>query len=338
MSLLIAILVIGLIIFLHEFGHFITAKIFKMPVVDFSIGMGPEVFSVETQETTYSIRAFPVGGHVNIDGMEIDKEVENGFNSKPAWQRFIVIIAGIVMNFLTAIVILFATFKIYGTYENNQMAMIGDVAKNSPNISILQKGDLIKEIDGIKIENWNEIAEKLNKKFESNKVDLIIDRNGTEKELKANLIYDEETNRSFLGIQSSIIKRELGIFESLQKSLESFFSIFKDIFVGLGQLFTGKISKDDISGPIGVIKIIGNSAQMGVVNLAFMIAILSINIGCLNLVPIPALDGGRILFIILEMLGIKVNKRTEENIHRVGMLALMVLIIAVSFNDILKIF
>ena len=139
MEILIAILVLGIIIFIHELGHFLTAKFFKMPVSEFSIGMGPQVYSYDTVKTTYSFRAIPIGGYVNIEGMEVDSKVEDGFNSKPAYARFIVLIAGVFMNFLLAFIIMFSSIYSNGKYIPSEKPIIGDIFKEAKAYEYLQK-------------------------------------------------------------------------------------------------------------------------------------------------------------------------------------------------------
>ena len=151
MSIIIAVVMLGIIIFVHELGHFMTAKFFKMPVSEFAIGMGPQLFSVETEKTMYSFRIIPIGGYVNIEGMEVDSKVENGFNTKPAYQRFIVLFAGVFMNFLMAFILLFALAKSNGKIEYNKEAIIGGLAKGGANEQILKVDDKILELDGKKI-------------------------------------------------------------------------------------------------------------------------------------------------------------------------------------------
>lgn len=192
MNILIALLVIGIIVFLHELGHFLAAKTFKIPVSDFAVGMGPELISIQGEETNYALRLLPIGGYVNIEGMDYDSKLENGFNMKPAWQKFIVLIAGIFMNFLTALVILFFSFKMTGAEEPLDKAIIGQIAKDSPSYSILHQGDKILEIEGIKIESWQDISKNLNKRFKNDEVNIKLLRNDKEEVLKAKTIYNEK--------------------------------------------------------------------------------------------------------------------------------------------------
>lgn len=338
MNILIALLVIGIIVFLHELGHFLAAKTFKIPVSDFAVGMGPELISIQGEETNYALRLLPIGGYVNIEGMEYDSKLENGFNMKPAWQKFIVLIAGIFMNFLTALVILFFSFKMTGAEEPLDKAIIGQIAKDSPSYSILHQGDKILEIEGIRIESWQDISKNLNKKFKNDEVNIKLLRNDKEEVLKAKTIYNEKEKRSLLGITPTYIHRDLNLRESFILASKTFIKIFKDMFTGFKMLFSGKVSKDEIAGPIGLIQIVGQTSQYGFYALALMVAVLSINIGFINLIPIPALDGGRIIFVILESIGVKVNKKFEDYIHRIGMVLLFSFIFIVSINDILKFF
>lgn len=338
MSILIAVIVLGIIIFLHELGHFFTAKFFKIPVSEFSVGMGPQVFSAETGKTMYSFRAIPIGGYVNIEGMEIGSEVENGFNKKPAYQRFIVLFAGVFMNFLTAFIILFLTMKLAGRLEYESGTYVGTVAEKSINYGILLENDKILEIDGEKIEKWIDIPQKIESLNGKIEIDVKVEREKEEKLLKLKLMKDEVNDRYVLGINPVVRHIKTSATESLKYAALTFKNIFKDTLVGFTHLFGGKVSLKEVSGPVGIFKVIGEMSQFGFVAISSLIVILSINIGILNLLPIPALDGGRILFVLFEILGFKVNKKWEEKLHKGGMMLLLFFIIVISLNDIWKLF
>lgn len=343
MVFLIAILMLGLIIFVHELGHFMTAKFFGIPVSEFSIGMGPQVCSMETKKTMYSFRAIPIGGYVNIEGMELDSTIENGFNTKPAYQRIIVLAAGVIMNFLTAFLVLVVAFKLSGKIEYNKNPIIGTIAKESFNKNILKEKDKILEIDGKKILTWQDISKNINlldsdKKLKEKDVKVKIERNNEEKELSLKLQRNKDNGKLMMGI-TPIFKKELLTFsESLTYSAQTFKNMFVGTFQGFVVLFTGKANLKEVTGPVGIFKVVGEMAKFGWFSLASLAAIISVNIGMLNLLPIPALDGGRIVFVLLELVGIKLNKKWEEKIHRAGMILLMILIIGISANDIFKIF
>ncbi|EFE85633.1 M50 family metallopeptidase [Fusobacterium periodonticum] len=338
MTFLIAVAMLGLIIFVHELGHFLTAKFFKMPVSEFSIGMGPQVFSLDTKETTYSFRAIPIGGYVNIEGMEVGSQVENGFNSKPAYQRFIVLFAGVFMNFLTAFLIIFSIAQMTGKIEFEDKAIIGALVKGGANEQVLKVDDKILELDGKKIALWADIPEVTKEALDKEEISALIERDGKEEKLILKLTKDEENNRAVLGISPKSKKTNLSFAESLNFAKNSFISILKDTVGGLFTLFSGKADLKEISGPVGILKVVGEVSKFGWTSIASLAVILSINIGVLNLLPIPALDGGRIIFVLLELFRIKVNKKWEEKLHKFGMVVLLFFILLISVNDVWKLF
>ena len=338
MTFLIAVVMLGLIIFVHELGHFLTAKLFKMPVSEFSIGMGPQVFSVDTKNTAYSFRAIPIGGYVNIEGMEIGSEVENGFSSKPAYQRFVVLFAGVFMNFLMAFILLFAIAKINGRIEYDTNAIIGGLVKGGANEQILKVDDKILELDGKKINVWTDISKITKASQNKEEISALIERNGKEENITLKLTKDEENNRVVLGISPKYKKIDLSTTESLDFAKNSFNSIFTDTIKGFFTLFSGKASLKEISGPVGIFKVVGEVSKFGWVSIISLCVVLSINIGVLNLLPIPALDGGRIIFVFLELFGIKINKKWEEKLYKSGMILLLFFILMISVNDVWKLF
>lgn len=338
MTFLIAVAMLGLIIFVHELGHFLTAKFFKMPVSEFSIGMGPQVFSLDTKETTYSFRAIPIGGYVNIEGMEVGSQVENGFNSKPAYQRFIVLFAGVFMNFLTAFLIIFSIAQMSGRMEYEEKAIIGALVKGGANEQILKVDDKILELDGKKINLWVDIPEVTKEAIDKEEIPALIERDGKEQKLVLKLTKDEENKRVVLGISPKSKKTNLSFTESLVFAKNSFVSILKDTVGGLFTLFSGKANLKEISGPVGILKVVGEVSKFGWTSIASLAVILSINIGVLNLLPIPALDGGRIIFVLLEIFRIRINKKWEENLHKFGMVMLLFFILVISVNDVWKLF
>ena len=338
MTFLIAVAMLGLIIFVHELGHFLTAKFFKMPVSEFSIGMGPQVFSLDTKETTYSFRAIPIGGYVNIEGMEVGSQVENGFNSKPAYQRLIVLFAGVFMNFLTAFLIIFSIAQMTGKIEFEDKAIIGALVKGGANEKVLKVDDKILELDGKKIALWADIPEVTKEALDKEEISALIERDGKEEKLILKLTKDEENNRAVLGISPKSKKTNLSFAESLNFAKNSFISILKDTVGGLFTLFSGKADLKEISGPVGILKVVGEVSKFGWTSIASLAVILSINIGVLNLLPIPALDGGRIIFVLLELFRIRVNKKWEEKLHKFGMVVLLFFILLISVNDVWKLF
>ncbi|RUA08280.1 MAG: RIP metalloprotease RseP [Fusobacteria bacterium] len=337
MNIIITLLILGIIIMVHELGHFLTAKYFKMPVEEFSLGMGPILFSHEGENTKYSIRAIPVGGFVNIQGMEVDSVVKDGFNTKTPFQRFVVLVAGVVMNFLLAYIIIFGSLIYSGKAIQNDNPVIGNVIESSKSFGDLMAGDEILEIDGHQIEKWEDIS-RVNDEIDSTSMKFLLKRNGKEIEKNIELTYDEGRKDYYIGILPEYTIEKYGFLDAVSESWKAYKNLFKMILTGFKQLITGEVSAKEISGPVGMVKIVGDASQGGMGILFWLTALLSINIGFFNLLPFPALDGGRIIFVILEVLGVKINKKFEERFHQVGMIILFGLIILITFNDILNIF
>ncbi|WP_337742822.1 M50 family metallopeptidase [Fusobacterium gonidiaformans] len=333
MTVLIAIVVLGIIILVHELGHFATAKLFHMPVSEFSIGMGPQVYSYETSKTMYSFRAIPLGGYVNIEGMEIDSEVEGGFASKPAYQRLIVLVAGVCMNFLFAMTLLTALYFHLGNAEYSKEPIVGAVIEESPAVQYLQAEDRIVQIEGVSILTWEDIGKNIQNK---EKIEVLVERGEEEKSFQIPLIQKE--NRSFLGVYPKIIKSSYSFGQSFLKANSSFINIISDMGKGLWKMVRGEISVKEISGPIGILQVVGEASKQGIVSVLWLSVFLSINVGLLNLLPLPALDGGRILFVLLEMLHIPFSKKIEENIHKIGLFLFLILIFFISIQDVLHLF
>ena len=340
MDILIALLLLGVIIFIHELGHFLAARFFKMPISEFAIGMGPELYSYYTGKTLYSLRVIPIGGFVNIDGMEVGSEVENGFNSKSPFARFIVLFAGVFMNFLLALLVIIGITFSSGKAELNPNPIIGSVIKTSEASKILKSKDIILEIDGIKTESWEEVSKVIAEESKTKKIlDVTVKRDGKDLNLLVPLTKIDKDKPLIMGIVPDYIHKRYGFIEGMKASYEVYINIFKDTFKGLKMLFSGDVAAKEISGPIGIIKVVGDASRSGTSGiLPWLLIILSINVGIFNLLPFPALDGGRIIFVILELMGIKVNKKLEEKIHMIGMIILFAVIIFATGNDILKIF
>ena len=348
MSIILAIIILGIIIFLHELGHFMTAKYYKMPVLEFAIGMGPKLFTKRIGETDYSIRMLPLGGFVNIAGMQPEEnpedEVPGGFYTKPAFSRFVVLIAGVMMNFLTSIIAIFILISMTGVIPTKYTEpIVGIVQENSRAKDFLQTGDRITEINGAKISNWKDLQQEIlkingtEKKYNDEDISIKVSRNGKEVSDNVKLTYSKDAESYILGIQ--VQSPKLSFLKRIEISVYSFVEYFKMMLQGLKMLITGKVSAKEITGPVGLPKFVGEAYKTGGgLALINIFIVLSINIGLMNLLPIPALDGGRLLFVIPEFVGVKVNKKIEEKIHMVGMMLLLILMAFIIFNDVTKYF
>ena len=396
MGIIFTIIILGIIVFIHELGHFATAKYFGMPVTEFAIGMGPRIFSVKKKETVYSIRILPLGGFVNIEGMQPEKfdleafkkermdeiieklkdeinsenneikdeqfisEVEkrldaavkqelkrqeniqkNGFFTKSPFSRFIVLIAGVVMNFISALVALYIMLSIAGVMPPQySQAIVGEIEQNSKANGKLKVNDKILTINGKNIANWSEMTKKIgeiSQNYKNEDVILKVLRDNKEITENVKLAYNEKTRSNILGIHLLSQKSTFG--ERIKISFIMFGDYFKLTLDGVKMLVTGKVAMKEMTGPVGLPKVIGEAyGQGGLFAMLGVFILISINIGIMNLLPIPALDGGRLIFIIPEFFGIKINKKIEEKIHLIGMIFLLVLMTIIVFFDVTKYF
>ena len=290
----------------------------------------------------------PLGGFVNIAGMQPEENPENeipgGFYTKPAFSRFVVLIAGVMMNFLTALMAIFILISITGVVPSKYIEpVIGTIQESSRAKSFLQSGDRVTEINGVKVSNWNDLQEEIlkvngtEKKYNDEDISVKISRNGKEISGNVKLTYNKDAESYILGIQAQ--QSKVSLLKKMEISVYSFAEYFKMMVQGLKMLITGKVSAREITGPVGLPKFVGEAYKSGGgLALINIFIILSINIGLMNLLPIPALDGGRLLFVIPEFVGIKVNKKIEEKIHVIGMIFLLVLMLVIVFFDVTKYF
>ncbi|MGL6100615.1 MAG: site-2 protease family protein, partial [Fusobacteriaceae bacterium] len=234
-------------------------------------------------------------------------------------------------------IIIFTMLIFNGKGTQNEKPVIGDILKNVRAEKVLQKNDLILAINGKKLEKWQDISETLNsinQKLDVSSVNILLQRDGEEKNIETELTYDEQNKRFYLGITPEIKIEKYSLKEIFPDSGKVFGRVFGQTFTGFKQLFSGKVKKDEISGPLGIIKVVGDASRGGFEVLLWLTVMLSINVGIFNLLPFPALDGGRIIFVLLELVGIKVNKKLEEKVHMAGMMILIGFIVYITGNDI----
>ena len=345
MTIIIFILILGAIIFVHEFGHFIFAKANGVYVYEFALGMGPKLISKKTKETTYSLRLIPIGGFCQLAGedTEIDKNnkvpKDRTLQAKSAWQRFLIMFFGAGFNFLFAILVLFFISLIFGS--TSYKPVIYDVEDNMPAYEVgLQKNDVIKSINNHKIYTVDDISLYLTIAPTDKKTKIVVERNNEKLtyKIKPKKVVEDDSERYRYGIGLSSEKK-YGVINAIKYTYHKTGSIFRQMFVTLKYLFTGGIKLNQLSGPVGIYSIVGEQSKNGIASLLYLMAFLSINVGFINLLPLPAFDGGHILFIIIEKIkGSPVKPETENMIHTIGLFLLMALMIYITFNDILKLF
>ena len=344
MTFIIFVLILGAVVLVHEFGHFINAKIFKTYVYEFSIGMGKRLwyFKKKGGETEYSIRLFPIGGFVRLAGEEVDDDKKIPKNrklwAKSFWQRFLIMFAGAGFNFIFAILLLFIGIS-YGSVSTKPI--IGSVSMNYPSYEAgLRDGDTVLSIDNVNVKTWDDMIWELTMKNGKETTFKVKDINANIKEIKVKPIKEvKENEESYVyGISRDTTKYR-GFSHAIDYTVTKTKSLFTVMFKTIGALFTGGVSVKDLSGPVGIYSIVDTQSKAGFESLLYLVAFLSINVGVINLIPFPAFDGGRILFLIIEKIkGKPVDPKIENTIHSIGFFLLLALIIYVTFNDILRLF
>ena len=345
MTLIIFILVLGTIIFVHELGHFIFAKLMGVYVYEFSLGMGPRLFHKKGKETDYCLRLIPIGGFCSMAGEEVDEEdikvpKKRRLQAKKPWQRFLIMFFGPGFNFIFAILLLFFVALFWGRYSYEPI--ISDVNKNYPaQLAGIEKGDEIVSINGKKVKTTDDATIYLT--LADKKKNTIIKVKKENDDIKEYKIKpkkerkDGETSYKY-GITVKGEKK-YGFVNSIKYTVVKTGSLFKQMWITVVKLFTGGVKVNQLSGPVGIYSIVGEQSKSGVSNILYLMAFLSINVGFLNLIPLPAFDGGHILFIIIEKIkGSPVSPKVENMIHTVGLFLLMLLMVYITFNDILRLF
>lgn len=325
-TILSSILVFGMLIFFHELGHFIVAKLSDIKVNEFSLGLGPQLISMKLKETHYSIRLLPFGGYVKMEGEDTDTSDPRAFNNKSALVRLGVILAGPLMNFILAILLL----GIIGFYSGVPTRQVTVTTGEPPEISGIQDNDIIHAIDGRKVGHWEEIVEIISGRH-NEKISVTVIRDGKYIDYDVTTTVEPKTQRGIIGIKSVMQKHS--VLESIKYGYKKTVLILKLILVGIYQVLTGKV-KADVVGPVGLAHIVGEAPKIGVYQVLYIAAVISANLGLFNLFPIPALDGGRGIFLVFELLrGKPVEPEKEGLIHFIGFALLMFLMILILFKD-----
>jgi len=363
-TLILLILILGILIFVHEFGHFITAKKCGAHVYEFALGMGPKIwgFKRKGDPTEYTIRAFPIGGFCAIAG-EVSEEDDNKEKlkksdymcNKKAYQRLLILAAGVVMNFLTGFFLLFITALIWGAsptesivgYMPEECTILDKdgkaVTEECPIYkSGIEIGDKIVKINGTRVNTWDKATLLLNLKHDKNTYTFTIkDKNGNVKDYEIEPLRYKDADgldRITFGIGAKQ-EKEHGLGVSIKYAFQKTGAIINSMGLIIANLFTGKLSLSALSGPIGLYGAVGQAAKTSLETVIYLMAYLSLNLGFINFLPFPAVDGGRILFLIIETIrGKKMNPKVENTVNAIGFALLMLLMLIITVKDFINLF
>ncbi|MDJ0830781.1 MAG: RIP metalloprotease RseP [Desulfobacterales bacterium] len=344
-------IVLGVLIFFHELGHFLVARLFGVGVERFSLGFGPRLFGKKVGITDYRISAIPLGGYVKMVGEEpnakIDpKDIPISFTHKNVFKRILIVAAGPLFNILLAVIIFYILLQISGAMILKPT--IGKVELDSPAFKGgLQKGDLVLAINESPVDSWDDMAALISES-KGSALAIAVEREAEVKQLTVTPqikttknIFGEDVQRFVIGIQSAgdVLEKKLTPLQAVTESFVQTYTIAKLTVLSVVKLIQGSISTKTLGGPIMIAQMAGQQAKEGTANLAFFIALISINLAIINFLPIPVLDGGHLLFFSIEaIIRRPVNLRIREIAQQVGVFILFLLMVYVIYNDIARIF
>ena len=344
-SLLVFILILGVLVTVHEFGHFIVAKKCGVHIYEFSIGMGPLIHKRMGKDgIQYSIRALPIGGYVQMAGEveEDDNKVKKDkfMCNRPWWQRILILCAGVFNNFVLALLLLFFIALIWGAKTMDPI--VSSVEENSPAEKAgMRAGDTILKVNNNKVGTWDVAQIELLMKDDDNTYDIEVKREDGKVEtlrVQPETVTVDKVETKKYGI---MIKQETkyGFLESLKYAFQKFATVYHTMIKTIGGLITGKISIKSLSGPVGIYSVVDDSVKLGLAQVLYLTAFLSINLGFINILPFPAFDGGHVLFVLIELIfRRKVNQKIEGYFHYAGFVLIFLLMIIITIQDIFRLF
>lgn len=335
MMIVYALIFLGLIVIFHELGHFISAKIVGIEVEEFSIGMGPQILKIDGKRTTFSLRALPLGGYVRYFDEFEDSGDPRAFSNASVWKRLIVITSGPLMNFILAVIILSGFFMITG--YNDVMTVIDTVFEDGASYNVLMPDDDIIAIEGEAIEDGYDGVLRFKDIIYSNDKEtynITVNRSGrlTDVEITPNMESDTP-----LGIQFGVTNTKLSLFPATGLAIRETGRILGALADYIRQIFRRGPKVGDLMGPVGIVNEIGRAAKEGMTEVLNLVILITINLGLVNLMPLPALDGGRLIIYLVEAVrGKPIDKEKEGMFHLVGFVLLILLVVVVTFNDIFR--
>lgn len=329
LTVILGILLFLFLIFPHELGHFLMARAVGVKVNEFAFGMGPAIWKKQGKETLYSVRLLPVGGYCAMEGEDKDSDDERAFNKKSPGAKILVLAAGAAMNVLIAVVVMSGIMFATGEATN----VIDKVVKDSPAAAAgIEHGDRIVDAGGKKIGNWYDFHESM--RGQKKPFKLTVERKGERKTFS--VTPKKEKGRYVIGV-SAVVEKNL--FKSVARGAKSTWILTGRMYAGLKDLVTGKVAVKEVTGPVGMIGLVHQTTSRGLTPFFYLLVFISLNLAIFNLLPFPALDGGRIIFVIIRMVtGKAITDRQENMVHGAGMVLLLTLMVFATWNDLVRLF
>lgn len=334
LSILGSLVLLSVLVAIHELGHYLMGRKLGFVILEFAIGMGPVVWKTERNGITYALRALPIGGMCRFYGEDQEVVDNRCFNAQPAWKKILVVAAGPVMNLLFAVLLSIVTLTAYGNFvpEVYEIPETDSPAYRAG----LQPGDIVVAVDGDRIDYYNEMTSRI-LAVKGDSMVLTVDRGDERIDLTVNDIYNEAMGRNYIGITVTAVRQQYGLLPSVGQSFRYVGSVVRETLGFFGTLFRGAAQPGDVAGPVGTIAYISAAVRYGFETVLQFAVLINVSLGVFNLLPIPALDGGRLVFLLIEAVrGKPIDAQKEGMVHFAGLIALFALIIFLTYNDIIN--
>ena len=331
-----ALLLLSVLVMIHELGHYGAGRLLGFTILEYAVGMGPKLVGFKRKGIEYNLRALPLGGMCRFYGEDEGVIDQRCFNAQKAWKRFVVIASGPLMNLVLAFLLAMVLILGWGVADDSTICVAGVTEDSPAQAAGLQAGDQFLALDGQSIGSYETLTDAV-AAADQDHLEVVVLRDGQEVKLVLQNLYNEEKGANHMGVTLAYGMKKVGLLHAIRGSAAVWWRYAGLVYRSLGMLFSGEAGIKDMSGPVGIVQLLGEAQRTGWYTVLSLCTMLSVNLGLVNLLPLPALDGGRLLFILIEWVrGKPVPPEKEGMVHLVGFGLLMLMFVVITYHDILR--